>query len=713
MLLPRGTFLFVGGDTSYHIADYGTLAIRFQNPFWWAYDDLSIVKARSVGHEVERLLLGIPGNHDYYDSLDGFNRQFRLPSTGDKVIEGKRPPHLMIPTFRREQESSYVALRLPFDWWFWGMDTEQGEIDYRQGQFFKDIQARHAPRRLILATPEPTTVFGKFAKPEENQSKTFKELGLERPFLKKPEPMGEGKCRVDLAGDVHHYARYWGPAPATREFDNYTSVMAGGGGAFFHPSHTNVREVPHRVLYPKAEASRKEVARQIFKFRNIWNGGWVWLFGFLIAFSLFFAANFPRSSKDAVDTFVPWEHLHISPPDNSRDKECHVAYEQMPRETIFPAGVWESVYFFLWMLALPVSVALLGIALRYSAKLFSKEYVPAGTAPEIVLTRRQRYTLWALVLASFILLLFGLIGFYVWEENITRYGRSLIVLVALIWSLLAIVESVWYSEWLFEKAYHENVKASQYWPIWALLGMSVLGIGASLWLFGEQEAKFLVSDLLHLIILLAVGGGLIYFAYSAGAHLKKGVGKFGFLLLGFSHALLQIAVPFLLVRKGHLLWAVAAALVAAIAFKYVGRWLAGKKNGWWLAAAWVVFGVVLLAIPFVLDASLRAVFFENKVLNMPDGTWAKFILCVCAGVIGAVMSCILFGSYLAVALGFNGHNNEAGGAARIEGFKQFIRFRINREGLTGYVIGIDVSGTEGGQGKLRPKIIDIFHIREK
>ncbi|HEY9401217.1 MAG TPA: hypothetical protein VIQ24_00890, partial [Pyrinomonadaceae bacterium] len=271
MLLPRGTFLFVGGDTSYHIADYGTLAIRFQNPFWWAYDDLSIAKARSVGHEVERLLLGIPGNHDYYDSLDGFNRQFRLPSTGDKVVEGKRPPYLRIPTFSREQESSYVALRLPFDWWFWGMDTEQGEIDYRQGQFFKDIQARHAPRRIILATPEPTTVFGKFAKPEENQSKTFKELGLERPFLKKPEAMGEGKCRVDLAGDVHHYARYWGPAPATGEFDNYTSVMAGGGGAFFHPSHTNVREVPHRVLYPKAEVSRKEVAKQIFKFRNILN----------------------------------------------------------------------------------------------------------------------------------------------------------------------------------------------------------------------------------------------------------------------------------------------------------------------------------------------------------------------------------------------------------------------------------------------------------
>jgi hypothetical protein len=39
-ILPRGAFLFVGGDTSYHISDYGTLASRFQNPFWWAFNDL-------------------------------------------------------------------------------------------------------------------------------------------------------------------------------------------------------------------------------------------------------------------------------------------------------------------------------------------------------------------------------------------------------------------------------------------------------------------------------------------------------------------------------------------------------------------------------------------------------------------------------------------------------------------------------------------------
>ncbi|HLL77299.1 MAG TPA: hypothetical protein VK421_18745 [Pyrinomonadaceae bacterium] len=714
MLLPRGTFLCVGGDTGYHIADYGTLAERFQNPFWWAYDDLSAAGASSVANEVPRLLFGIPGNHDYYDSLDGFNRQFRRPSTGDESAGGQRAPQLMIPTFRREQEASFLALRLPFDWWFWGLDTEEGEIDYRQLQFFKGIQKRHAPRRLIVATPEPSTVFGKFAKAEENQSKTFKELGLERPFLKEPEPLGAGKCRLDLAGDVHHYARHWGQPPGAAEAADYTSVMAGGGGAFFHPSHTDVGEVPQQALYPRAAVSRRTVADEIFKFRNIWGGGWVWLFGFVIAFSLFFAANFPQSSKDAFDSFPPWIKLGISPPASAQSPQPSVAYvKPMPRYTFGPNALPTPPQYLLWSLALAASVVAVGAALGYSMKLFRREYDPAGTAPLKTVTRRQRYTVWILVLAGFALLMYGLLGFHTWEANLTRYGRSLIVLVALAWAVLAVIKSVLHSEWLFEQAYTRNVKAWHYWPLWALLLMAVLGAGASLWFFGRHEAAYLVSDLLHLTILLAVAGGLTYFAAGTGGHLKKGAGKVGFAVLGASHALLQIAVPFLLVRKGHLVWAVAAALLAAAAFKYVGRRLARMESGWPLAAGWAIFGAILLAIPFVFNTSPpSSVYTAAGSLNIPAGAWAKLALCLYAGAIGAVMSCVLFGSYLAVSLAFNGHNNEAGGAARIEGFKHFIRFRINREGLTGYVIAIDRAEGEGGPGKLRPKVVDVFHVRE-
>jgi hypothetical protein len=704
VLLPRGTFLFVGGDTSYHISDYATLANRFQNPFWWAFSDL-YGQARSVMGKLPRLLFGIPGNHDYYDSLDGFNRQFRKPSTEDKAVDGGRRPLLMLPTFIREQEASYLALRLPFDWWFWGLDTEKGEIDFRQQEFFKEIQATYAPKKLILATPEPTTAFGKFAEEDDNQSKTFKALGLERPFLKNAEPIAEGKCRVDLSGDIHHYARYWGAAPASQSASNYASVMSGGGGAFFHPSQTNLREVEQQVLYPPADASRQEVANQLFKFRNIWSGGWVWLFGFLIAFSIFFAATFPQSSKDAIDSFPLSVALGISPPLAQQMQETIPAYvKPMPRY------MWGDIppNYYLWMIALGLSVILLGASLVYSSKLFKKEYDPTWSKKPKEVTRGQRISLWALIFISFGSLALGLWGFHYNEGQLTRFSRSLIILIALGWSALAVIESLWYSKRLFEETSHADEKSYRRsrrwwrnWPLWALLIMCVLGFGSSLWLFGKHESAYLISDLILLLILLLVGGGLTYFGYATGGHFKKGIGKIGFLLLGASHALLQLAVPFLLIRRGHLLWAPLATLVLAIIFKYVGRQLAKFENGWPLALAWIVFGAALLVIPFVFHADS---------LNLPDNRWLQLLLCFYAGAIGAVISCVLFGGYLAVSLAFDGHNNEAGGAARIEGFKQFIRFRLNRDGLTGYVIGIDKAEADGSM--LRPKIVDIFHIRE-
>jgi hypothetical protein len=698
LLLPRGTFLFVGGDTSYHISDYGNLANRFQNPFSWAFGDLSS-SARSVMYKLPRLLFGIPGNHDYYDALDGFNRQFRRPA----VMKG-RSPLLAIPTFRRSQEASYLALRLPFDWWFWGLDTEEGEIDFRQLEFFDDIQSKYSPKKLIVATPEPTTVFGKYAREDENQSKTFAALGLERPFLKKAEHLGVGKCRLDLSGDVHHYARYFGPPLEPEGTGNYASVMSGGGGAFFHPSHTNIREVLPQVVYPQPGDSRKEVARQIFKFKNIWRGGYVWLFGFLIAFSIFFAATFPQSSKDAIDSFPPFVALGISPPVSAQIQEPLPSYvKPLPRYTWGPHAPPTPPGYFLWMISLGLSIILLGGALYYSSRLFRKEYDPTWTLPRRKVTGGQRAVLWTIVFLAFASLVFGIWGFHTNEPHLTRFGRSLITLVALGWSVLAIIESIRYSEWLFEESYYQTPQWWRYGPIWILLLMSVLSFGSSLWFFGKQESAFLVSDLDLLLVLCLVGGGLIYFAYSTGGNLKKGVGKIGFLLLGITHALLQLAVPFLLIRRGHLLWAPLAALVLVIVFEYIGRGLAQLENGWPLAIAWVLFGAALLVTPFVLQ----------RPLGLPDNRWLQLLLCLYAGGIGAVMSCALFGWYLAVALAFNGHNNEAGGAARIEGFKQLIRFRINRHGLTGYVIAIDVPNAEGGQGKLHPKIVDVFHLCER
>jgi hypothetical protein len=82
----------------------------------------------------------------------------------------------------------------------------------------------------------------------------------------------------------------------------------------------------------------------------------------------------------------------------------------------------------------------------------------------------------------------------------------------------------------------------------------------------------------------------------------------------------------------------------------------------------------------------------------------------------------LTGWYFAVCFVFNGHNNEVGGTARIEQFKEFIRFRLTPEALTGYVIAVDdVSkiGEKDDKGHyfdgsdLKVKLIDVFHLVPK
>ena len=165
MKLPRGEFLFVGGDTAYHMADYPTLALRFQAPFRWAFEDLK-EESRISDSGPRRPLFGIPGNHDYYDLIDGFGRQFVEPTSEEdqENREGLRP-QLSIPGFKRRQTASYIALTLPFDWYLWGLDNEIGRLDIRQQEFFKALGSKR-PDKLIVATPEPTTALGQRAKPD-------------------------------------------------------------------------------------------------------------------------------------------------------------------------------------------------------------------------------------------------------------------------------------------------------------------------------------------------------------------------------------------------------------------------------------------------------------------------------------------------------------------------------------------------------------------
>jgi hypothetical protein len=133
--LPRGRALIIGGDTAYPIATRDQLVQRLRAPFVWA--------RRALGDQAAPLepavqLLAIPGNHDYYGGLDGYQRQFR-PST-----EAPRSgPRLDLPGYAVAQHASYFAVDLPCDWQLLALDIEkparpgeQSRMDPRQRDYF-------------------------------------------------------------------------------------------------------------------------------------------------------------------------------------------------------------------------------------------------------------------------------------------------------------------------------------------------------------------------------------------------------------------------------------------------------------------------------------------------------------------------------------------------------------------------------------------------
>ncbi len=184
-------------------------------------------------------------------------------------------------------------------------------------------------------------------------------------------------------------------------------------------------------------------------------------------------------------------------------------------------------------------------------------------------------------------------------------------------------------------------------------------------------------------------------------------GKLLLLALGVWHAVLQVFVPFLLVRKGTpLTWALAVALFfLPILF---GEWLMKRNLRLPLLAMWLGYGVLMLLLPEItaLFDPTPPPYLYGAWMGW-EGIWPALL----AGAFGAIWSCVCFGFYLGVALSFDGHNNEAGGAARIERFKEFIRFRLTQDGLTGFVIAVDDPQRDGAQ--LKPRLVDVFTLGVK
>jgi hypothetical protein len=139
-------------------------------------------------------------------------------------------------------------------------------------------------------------------------------------------------------------------------------------------------------------------------------------------------------------------------------------------------------------------------------------------------------------------------------------------------------------------------------------------------------------------------------------------------------------------------------LAAVLVFWLAGNLLVARlRFRGSLAAVWLLYSAVLLGIAFVFWGE------PNRFFD----TWAaRFIASI---LFGGLMSCVSLGWYFAVSLAFNGHTEQAGGAARIERYKEFIRIRLTANGLTAYVIGFDEPRMNGRD--LRPRIIDVFELK--
>jgi hypothetical protein len=535
LLLPRGEFLLNAGDASYHIADYSTLAYRFQLPFIWAYRSL-VKEGRLAGRE-RHTIFGVPGNHDYYDELDGFNRQFREPASREGTPTMDAPnrravmPHLSLPSFVRHQQASYIALQLPFNWWLWGLDVWLGKLDTRQQEFFKQLNNQKTPDKLIVATHNSTTVMGRRAQEDDELAEVFEDLGLEQPFLEGGREMGEGRCRLDLSGHTHYYARYWGTktkgagskAPSA---DNYASVVAGLGGAALSPWQPSEKEIDEQVLYPKQRISLNAVTRRILNPFNIVTGGNVWLLGLVITVIFYFAAIIAPNSKQVIDELV------LRPAGITQDQVLTLNVQRSPfgvsvgREIRpFPQSpdlrpFWHSCAIFLSLLVLVGSIA---------ANLAYSKYLDKRTRERLITT---------------------------WD-----YWPNWVLTIVGVATPIAVT-------WIYGKDRASHLLSDLIF----LIALSLATVGL-------------------ILVAVVVGAELK----------KSIWGKVGFAFLGLWHAILQVATPFLLLRVGILWVVLAefAMMFAFILLgiwlvrRDVSRWV--------LLATWVLYGALALALPVIFS----------------------------------------------------------------------------------------------------------------
>ncbi len=193
------------------------------------------------------------------------------------------------------QKTSYFCLKLPRDWWVLGFDLAlDDDIDIEQFTFFANVAKQMQPNHnAIIVTHEPHWVLDEYENHENDSRKENNLKELLRTHFR-------SKVRLRVAGDLHHYTRHMpvnskeSPRKDRKSAkDKPVLIVAGGGGAFAHPTHCFDDQISvgdeqylRACAYPTPKVSKH------LSWLNLWQFRWRnWRFDILWAVTYFGMAS--------------------------------------------------------------------------------------------------------------------------------------------------------------------------------------------------------------------------------------------------------------------------------------------------------------------------------------------------------------------------------------------------------------------------------------
>lgn len=202
--LPHGKILILGGDQVYPTASAANYKARFSD----------VMRSARSWQQPARDLFAIPGNHDWYDGLTNFIRLFC--QTGDN--------RRWFGAWRSKQRRSYFTIKLPYNWWLWGLDLAlEDDLDPPQLEYFvRQARLLQPGDCVILCVPSPSWL------KQDSGNKQFTKLDIILNLITGKDGKSGKSVPVILTGDLHYYARH--EAHLSNGLRHF--IICGGGGAF-------------------------------------------------------------------------------------------------------------------------------------------------------------------------------------------------------------------------------------------------------------------------------------------------------------------------------------------------------------------------------------------------------------------------------------------------------------------------------------------------